>query len=303
MEFFIKYNLSSNIFFSKKYDSVNASFFAIRFVETFFVFTSNLYDISFLIYLVKKFLIERGLFLDTVSFSLRSIYQGMYFLDWKFYKSRNNVFLNILSDITIRQYKLKLKNIIKTSLNCSPFLFLKVLNNEIYSWSLRIKNSSNFAFVCSELDLYLYKILWKWARRRHVRRSNTWIYFKYWKFILGRWRFCLLDITSGKFIFLKYHLFASSKSYILPSSLNTFNIFNQKKISYLFFHRFLSTLEGIYFLLWKKQYGLCFVCSKSLGYSSVADLKIMFLKSYRKNFYLNDFSLLVLLHKYCICSF
>lgn len=257
----------------------------------------------FLIYLIKKFLRERGLFLDDASFLLRSIYQGIYFLDWKFYRSWNNIFINILSDITIREYKLKLKNIIKASSSYSSYLFLKILNNEIYLWSLRIKNSSNFDFICSDLDLYLYKILWKWARRRHARRSNTWIYYKYWKFVLGRWRFCLFDSRSGKVVFLRYHIFSCSKSYILPSSLNIFNVFNQKKIYYIFFHKFLSALEGIYFLLWKKQYGLCFVCHKTLGYSSVVNLKVVFLKSSKRDFYLNDFSLLVLLHKYCMCSF
>lgn len=287
-------------FLSGKY---GGNFFITRFFGTFFIFSSSVNGLFLMTNLIKNFLALRQLFINNSSFSLRSIYQGIYFSDWKFYRSKNNIFFSVVSDNVIREYKLKLKNIVKISYTSSSFIFLKILNNEIYSWLLRIKNSSNFDFICSELDLYLYKILWKWAKRRHIRRSNTWIYSKYWKFILGSWKFCIFDPKAGKFVFLRSHSFVYSRSYFFPNSLNMFNIFNQKKISYISFHRFLFNLEGIYLLLWKKQYGLCFVCGKSLGVLSLINWKVVFLKSYRISYSLNDISLLVLLHKYCVCSF
>ena len=253
--------------------------------------------------LIVKFLSLRNLSVDSSSFLLRSIYQGICFFDWKFFKTVDNIFSNSISDNLIRNYKLKLKNIIKSYTNSASISFLRILNNEIYNWLLRFSKTFHFGYICSELDFYLYKILWRWAKRRHSRRSNTWIYSKYWKFILGHWRFCLFDTKSGNLVFLRSHSFSNLKSYFLPTSLNTFDVFNQKKVNYIFFRKFLINLQGVYYLLWKKQYGLCFICGKSLAFSNLVNLKIVFLKSRRKSLYFNNVSMFVLLHQYCNCNF
>ena len=58
-----------------------------------------------------------------------------------------------------------------------------------------------------ELDVYLYRLLWKWAKRRHPRRNNTWIYSKYWKVFGGIWSFYVVNNLNGELTFLNSHVY------------------------------------------------------------------------------------------------
>lgn len=263
----------------------------------------NLSILFNIVNLMNKFFSLRGLFLDNKLFDLKSIYQGFDFLGCRFIKTHDNISFTNISSNFLRDYKRKLKIIVKNSYSMSVVSFLLFLNEQISNWIFSFGSFSNSYSIYFSLDFYLYRLLWRWARRRHPRRPNTWIYSKYWKFINGRWNFVILDSNTGQFIFLKSHFSIGRKFYSLPFSLNVFSLLNESKINFVFFKKFSYKLNGIYYYLWKKQYGLCASCKKFLFINDFSSIKISSFSTSRKNTISYNFSRFVLLHKFCSYKF
>lgn len=98
-----------------------------------------------------------------------------------FFVSPYVAFLNVLSGHVSRNYKRKLKAIVKESFNLSIFVLIKILNKEIENFKFVHSFLASYVTLSQELDCYTYKLLWRFVKRCHPRRSNTWIYGKFWK--------------------------------------------------------------------------------------------------------------------------
>jgi RNA-directed DNA polymerase len=257
-------------------------------------FTSNFTDIFYIKSVFLKFLKVRGLFLENSFSSFQFSYNKFKFLDWDFFLYNNSSFC-ILSKFIIRDYKRILKMIIKNSIHSTIFDLIKTLNFQISIWVSKLDYLSFGQDICGEMDIFLYKLLWRWAKRRHPRRTSIWIYSKYWKYIFGSWRFFSIDFSTGNICFLKSHFFRNIVVYRLPLSLNIYNIYNVKKFNSVLLKKTRSEVTGIYRVLVDNQKGLCFVCNKPFGTCFVDKLRII---SVFKSF--NSFGLrLVLIHYYC----
>nr|YP_010700336.1 putative group II intron reverse transcriptase/maturase RoaA [Flexiglena variabilis]WCH63516.1 putative group II intron reverse transcriptase/maturase RoaA [Flexiglena variabilis] len=282
--------MSYNVLVSRNFDSMLIS-------------GCNLSNLFNVVDLIKRFLVLRGLFLDSNYFDLKSIYEGFDFLGWQFIRTRSNfLLLNIPFDVLF-EYKRKLRFIVKASFSISALQLLLLLNKEISNWVFFYVSSANFISLSYEIDFYLYKLLWKWARRRHPRRPNSWIYLKYWKFINGKWNFFVFDPNTGGFFTLKSHFSPRFKFYTLPSCLNVFSLLNENKIDLVFFKKFSYRLNGLYYFLWKKQYGLCAACNKFLFVNDVSSIKLFRISTKIEKNFLNNFLQFVLLHKFCYYRF
>lgn len=262
--------------------------------------SSNLF---FLRKLINDFLSFRGLSLQKDFFYIKSIYEGFDFLGWYFLKKFQTNLLTLSHSESVKKYKSKLKLIVKNNIAQSSIDLVLCLNQEISDWLFNFGFLVYFDNTCLGIDFYLYKLLWKWAKRRHSRRPNTWIYSKYWKFINGRWNFFVFDSKNGRCIFLKSHLSSTLKFYHLPLSLNSFDILNENKLQNVLFKKFLNKFDGIYYVLWKKQYGLCVCCRKFLFLYPSSNLKICRVSSDKELVGINSFSKFVLLHKFCYYKF
>jgi RNA-directed DNA polymerase len=204
-------------------------------------------------------------------------------LGWKFLFVEKNFYVGKISRNNIRQHKLRLKSIIKDYSSSDTFLLLNLINRILFEWSF-FYSCSDFSWdIWSELDVYLDKLLWKWARRRHPRRPNTWIYLKYWKPFFGSWKFFALDVSTSRVIFLRSHCLSYNLVYRLPLSIHVYDLLNLKKIQMVFFKKFLNLFQGIFRVLWKRQKGLCFSCKKSfvfINFNNVKVCKISFNNNY-----------------------
>ena len=90
---------------------------------------------------------------------------------------------------SIDRHKKRLSEIVTGYKNAAQEALISKLNPVIRGWSnyFRIGVSKE---VYSSLDGYLWKILWKWATRRHPNKSSHWIARKYWSIgENGTWRF------------------------------------------------------------------------------------------------------------------
>nr|YP_010700462.1 putative group II intron reverse transcriptase/maturase RoaA [Strombomonas costata]WCH63601.1 putative group II intron reverse transcriptase/maturase RoaA [Strombomonas costata] len=195
----------------------------------------------------------------------------------------------------IRNHKSRLKNIVKNSFDLNTYNMVSKLNYYISRWIADSNFTDCFWDVWCEMDMYTNKLLWKWARRRHSRRPNIWIYNKYWKPFLSNWKFFSVDSITGNIAFLKSHYSVKPFIYRLPISLDVFDLRNDKKVRELNFKRYKTVLKGLYFLLWHKQHGLCFTCNRPFFLFRFGCFKVC-KKAYKNT---NFISSMVLLHKYC----
>lgn len=169
------------------------------------------------------------------------------------------------------------------------------MNLEIQNWC---RDYSYFLYKnksCYDLDLYIYKLLWRFLKRCHPRRSHSWIYLKYWKNISGNWRFIYYDSIKKVFHFLSLHSYIEEDFISFPILLNTFLKKNYKKLFNTLFLKKRPYFKGIHKLLFIKQKGLCNSCLKPINFSNNNIIKIL------NNIFLKEDSInkVFLLHSYC----
>lgn len=128
---------------------------------------------------VTFFLKNRGLELRNLYFFNSSSLGAFPLIDSKFFISPYSKLKSVLFSQVVCNYKVILKSIIKNSYNLPIFKVVKKINKEIINWNN--KRYCSVDCLNLELDLYLYKLLWKFVRRSHSRRGKIWVYNKYWK--------------------------------------------------------------------------------------------------------------------------
>lgn len=284
-KFFLEYNFRSD-------------FSVFYFLDFIFVFACSFDHLNFLKNLLYKFFSSR--YLRISSNYIDSFVQNrkIDILSWTFYYSNSNKIFSSLSLSSIRLQKLRLKSVIKVHSNSAVYLLIKTINHLVFDWSKNYCSSDFFWDVASELDVYLQKTLWRWARRRHPRRTNIWIYGKYWRKFIGGWRFFSMDSSTGGANFLRSHSLLNDRLFCLPISLNYFDLFNKFKFRKVYNKKFFKLFQGVTKLLWKKQNGLCFVCRRGFTNVNFLNIKVRYVDKHNSKFFN-----LVILHSSCCIYF
>lgn len=198
----------------------------------------------------------------------------------------------------IRDYKRKLKNLIKSFSSIRFFTLVKLINLEIENFSRNFSVLDNWNKISIELDLYIYKIIWRLMIRLHPKRSRTWIFSKYWKNFGGAWRFFCFDNFDNTY-FLKMHSFLLSRKIIdFPASLNIFDLNSSKKFLSLLINNYENYFNFSFGFLYRRQMGLCEFCHSPLVSNSFKLVRINYSANFvaynmgvKKEFYL--------IHSYC----
>lgn len=182
------------------------------------------------------------------------------FVSYKFFVSPYSFIYIYLKSSLKKEYKRKIKNLINTMSNYNIDKLLIKLNYEIRDWNQK----SGFFFLdhknFRDLDLYLYKLLWKFVKKCHPRRSNTWIYSKYWKRSSRIWKFSYYSLVDKKFYFLDSHEYISTNLNYFPFLLNIYKKYNYKILFNILFYKSRVFFKGVNKVLYYKQKGLCKYC-------------------------------------------
>lgn len=214
---------------------------------------------------LSKFLEMRGLIPKTTEkyYNKQLDYIELYF--WSLVKTNSGKFQLKLRLDTIRKYRRNIKVIIKRNIDKPVYELIKKLNYRISHWMNKVKLEGLYTNDIEHLDIYIYKLLWKWSRKRHPRRPNTWIYNKYWKKILGSWKFFGINNNNGTIILLRSHNTSRNFSSSTVSCLfNPFLIINKEKLDQIQYNRLKYTTSGLFGVIWKKQIGKCYYCKRIL---------------------------------------
>jgi RNA-directed DNA polymerase len=141
--------------------------------------------------LVEAFLAERGLVLSPEKTIVTHVDEGFDFLGQhvrRYGVTRKKVLLRP-SDHAVKTCYAGLRQVVRKRLHLDPATLIAILNPKIRGWCNYHRHASSKA-TFQRLDHLIFRLVWQWARRRHPKKSRTWIASRYFTTVGGdRWVF------------------------------------------------------------------------------------------------------------------
>jgi len=128
--------------------------------------------------LIEVFLKERGLELSIEKTLITHIDKGFDFLGWNFRKYKGKLFIKP-SKKSIGNVTQKISDIIKKGKAWKQEDLIGALNPVIIGWT-NYHQSVVSKETFNKLDHIVWTILWRWAKRRHPKKSRSWVARRYW---------------------------------------------------------------------------------------------------------------------------
>lgn len=172
--------------FGVKYNSHKVHM--VRFADDFIVTASDKETLEAIKQMMESFLRERGLTLSMEKTVITHINSGFDFLGWNFRKFKGKLIIKPSSK-SMRKVTKKISEIIKNNRTTKQEILIQRLNQVLIGWANY--HQGTCAKKCfGTIDNRTWKMLWKWAKRRHPNKKHQWIVDKYWKEYKGRrWAF------------------------------------------------------------------------------------------------------------------
>jgi RNA-directed DNA polymerase len=137
---------------------------------------------------IAVFLKERGLELSDDKTLITNINEGFDFLGWNFRKYNGKLLIKP-SQKSIKRFTETISQTLKKGMAWSQDILITKLNPIIRGWT-NYHNSVVSSDVFQTLDHRIWEMLWRWAKRRHPKKSKNWIANKYWnQDTTKRWNF------------------------------------------------------------------------------------------------------------------
>ena len=150
----------------------------VRYADDFIVTADSEETAQEIVELIEPFLKERGLELSEEKTQITHIDEGFDFLGWNFRKYKGKLLVKP-SKASIDKVTRKISDVIKKAKAWKQEDLIDALNPIITGWSNYHQPVVSKA-IFSKLDYIVWNMLWKWAKRRHPKKSKTWIANKYW---------------------------------------------------------------------------------------------------------------------------
>ncbi|HJH28733.1 MAG TPA: group II intron reverse transcriptase/maturase [Methanosarcinaceae archaeon] len=128
--------------------------------------------------LIEVFLMERGLELSMEKTLITHIDKGFDFLGWNFRKYKGKLLIKP-SKKSIGNVTQKISDIVKKGKAWKQENLIDALNPVITGWT-NYHQSVVSKETFNKLDHIVWNMLWRWAKRRHPRKSRSWVVRKYW---------------------------------------------------------------------------------------------------------------------------
>jgi len=239
--------------------------------------------------LIKDLLKDMGLELSEEKTLITHINVGFDFLGWNFRKYKGKLLIKP-SKKSIQKFTEKISNTIKKGKTWTQEVLIKTLNPIISGWSnyhQGVVSKKTFNI----LDNRIWNMLWKWAKRRHPNKMNTWVVDKYWHTKGTRkWVFSTkvnqLRLLSDK------KIIRNPKLKIDKNPYTDTDYFVERKLQ-----QGARKLSGKFKKVWKNQKGKCPVCNLPIDVGNDGEERPLHHKN--MNHKDNRISNLVYLHAHC----
>ena len=127
---------------------------------------------------MEEFLTERGLTLSEEKTVLTYIRDGFTFLGQTFRKHGRKLHITPAEE-GIQALIQKVGTLIRKYVSAPMVILIKKLNQVLRGWANYHRHVvSSEAF--SRIDTYVFEELWRMLRKRHPRKSKTWLFREYW---------------------------------------------------------------------------------------------------------------------------
>ena len=150
----------------------------VRYADDFFVTADSEDTAKEVKELIEDFLKDRGLELSEEKTLITHIDQGFDFLGWNFRKYKGKLLIKP-SKKSIDNVKQKISDIIKKAKAWKQEDLIGALNPIITGWT-NYHQSVVSKEIFSKLDNTVWNMLWRWAKRRHPKKSRSWVASRYW---------------------------------------------------------------------------------------------------------------------------
>jgi len=150
----------------------------VRYADDFIVTANSEETAKGLVQLIKEFLKERGLELSEEKTHITHIDDGFDFLGWNFRKYAGKLLIKPYRKSNGNIIR-KISDVIKRAKAWKQEELISVLNPIITGWS-NYHRSAVSKEIFSKLYHIVWNMLWRWAKRRHPDKRNTWVANKYW---------------------------------------------------------------------------------------------------------------------------
>lgn len=250
--------------------------------------------------LIEAFLGERGLSLSSEKTKIAHIDEGFDFLGWNIRKYGGTL-LTKPAKKNVKAFLQKIRAVVKGLKMAKQENVIAMLNPIIRGWVNYHKNQvAKKTF--QKVDHHIWQQLWKWARRRHPKKSLSWIKDRY--FIRKGTRDWVFGVTvkqSGRET--KVTLVKASDTPIrrhrkIHGDANPFDpaweTYFEKRLSLIMMDDLKGKNRLIY--LWRRQSGKCPKCSEAITKSTGWDIHHVRPKAQGGD---NTVSNLLLLHPNC----
>src|SRR5215470_1454526 len=217
--------------------------------------------------LVEQFLQQRGLKLSPTKTVITRVEKGFDFLGQNVRRYPNGKLLIKPSKRNVKTFLAGIRATIKAGLGMSAADLVDQLNPKIRGWAnyhRHVVSKRTFTHV----DHSIFHSLWRWARRRHPKKSSTWLKEKYFERNRGH-NWCLfgercddegqsskIRLYRAKSTPIKRHIKVKGEANPYDSAYETY--FEAREGAHM-----LNTFRGTQTLrfLWMEQHGLCPLCN------------------------------------------
>lgn len=129
---------------------------------------------------VENFLNERGLELSKDKTKITRIEEGFDFLGVNVRKYRNGKLIQKPAKDSVKRFLRDIRETVKHNRAVTTEILIRLLNPKIIGWS------NYYSHYCSKktfgyVSHQLFKILWRWAKRRHPNKGSLWVSQKYYR--------------------------------------------------------------------------------------------------------------------------
>ncbi len=226
---------------------------------------------------VEQFLLVRGVALSREKTQIVHIHQGFDFLGWNFRKYvpkspyRKAKLLIKPSKKNVTAFYRKVGEIIKNSGALTQDALIGQLNPVLKGWA-QYHSPVVAKQTFSKLDSLIFWRLWRWAKRRHSKKSADWIRKKYFRSIGGQnWVFAY-PYKNGKGERQFRRLYGLAETAIvrhkrLPGEYQPYDAAHELKWEALRVQRMQHKLRyrGQILSIFRRQKGLCALCGHAIS--------------------------------------
>lgn len=238
----------------------------IRYADDFIITAKHKADLEQLLPVMEGYLKERGLTLSKEKTKLTHINEGFDFLGKHIRKYKGKL-LTKPSKKNVQQLLDKVQQIIYKFRSASTYVLIYELNPVLRGWAnYHRADASKETYY--KVDTQVWKMLWKWALRRHPNKGKRWVRKRYFTTHHNdHWAFFATEPKGRKYFLYKTGKTPIKRHIKIKSSANPYHLNDEAYFEQRNDRKMVDKLRGkkLLRLIYNRQNGICPICKGKIS--------------------------------------